>query len=134
MNIVGAAPCGRPLMESKPAGILVEKWLLKIESKFENVKIDKLIVMPNHIHLIILMEGDHVGSPLPKIINWFKTMTTNEYIQGVKDNIFPRFYKHVWQRNYFDHIIRNEEDYLRIWKNIDDNPAKWAEDEYFAKS
>ena len=37
----------------------------------------------------------------------------------------------LWQRSYFDHIIRNEEDYLRIWQYIDTNPAQWAEDEYY---
>ena len=40
-------------------------------------------------------------------------------------------YAQLWQRDFYDHIIRNETDYLNIWKYIDDNPAKWAEDEYY---
>ena len=39
--------------------------------------------------------------------------------------------KTLWQRSFYDHVIRNKEDYLHIWKYIDDNPAKWAEDEYY---
>lgn len=39
--------------------------------------------------------------------------------------------RRLWQRSYFDHVIRNEADYLRIWQYIDDNPAHWAEDEYY---
>lgn len=53
-------------------------------------------------------EGEHIGSPLHKIIQWFKTMTTNEYIKMAKQNILPPFEKRIWQRNYHDHIIRNE--------------------------
>jgi len=58
-------------------------------------------------------------------------MTTNEYIRGVKNGLYEPFEKRIWQRSYYDHIIRNGEDYLRIWKYIDENPLKWAEDEYY---
>ena len=51
-------------------------------------------------------------------------MTTNEYIRGVKAGIFPPFQKKIWQRGYYDHIIRNERDYLNIWTYIDQNPAR----------
>ncbi|WP_198265751.1 transposase [sulfur-oxidizing endosymbiont of Gigantopelta aegis] len=46
------------------------------------------------------------------LVQWFKTMTSNEYIRGVKQQGWPRFNKRLWQRNYWDHIIRNEEDYI----------------------
>lgn len=71
---------------------------------------------------------EHVGSPLPTIVQWFKTMTTNEYIRGVKNGQYPRFEKRVWQRNYWEHIVRNENEYLRISQYIINNPAKWAQD------
>ena len=89
--------------------------------------------MPNHIHMILFLEGDHAGSPLPKIVSWFKTMTTNAYIQGVKDNVFPPLEKQFWQRGYYDHIIRNDEDYLRTWQYIDSNPITWSEDNYYCR-
>ncbi len=89
--------------------------------------------MPNHIHFILIIEnttGEHTGSPLHEMIQWFKTQSTNAYIKGVKDNLFPPFDKHVWQRNYYDHVIRTEQDYLDIWQYIDTNPQKWADDPY----
>ena len=132
-EIVGATLCGRP---NKP-DLLAEKWILEIENKFSNTKINKYIIMPNHIHLILVMDnktGDHAGSPLHEIIDWYKTMTTNEYIRGVKNNLFPPFNKHVWQRGYYEHIIRNEISYNEIWEYIDTNPLKWELDCYHTQS
>ena len=72
-----------------------------------------------------------MGPPLQEVMDWYKTMTTNEYIRGVKVGIFPPFQKKIWQRGYYDHIIRNERDYLNIWTYIDQNSARWGGDEYF---
>ena len=68
--------------------------------------------------------GDHAGSPLRDIVGWFKTMTTNEYIANVKNNIFPPFDKKIWQRNYYEHIIRDERDYIETKEYILNNPLK----------
>jgi len=57
-------------------------------------------------------------------------MTTNEYIRGVKSGLYPPFNKRVWQRNYFERIIRDEAEYRIKWQYIDENPARWDEDEY----
>ena len=63
--------------------------------------------------------------------DWFKTMTTNEYIRGVKQSGWKRFDGKLWQRNYYEHIIRSTEEYERIAVYIIDNPAKWQEDKFF---
>ena len=86
--------------------------------------------MPDHIHFIIFNEGEHAGSPLPEIIKWFKTQTTNKYIKCVKRGLFQPFDKHIWQRNYYEHIIRNQNDYNEIWQYIDENPLNWEAHEY----
>lgn len=78
--------------------------------------------------------GRHTGRPLPDMVGWFKTMTTNAYIRGVKAGIYPRFKKKVWQRGYYEHIIRNDEDLYEAQKYIMDNPAKWYENKLFKKS
>ena len=72
--------------------------------------------------------GEHVGSPLYWVVQWFKTMTTNEYIRNVKQNNWRTFDKKLWQRNYWEHIIRNENEYQRIAQYIIDNPKKWDMD------
>ena len=56
-------------------------------------------------------------------------MTTNEYIHGVKQNGWTPFPGKLWQRNYYEHIIRNENDLSRIREYIFNNPANWANDD-----
>ena len=72
--------------------------------------------------------GEHVGSPLHRVIQWFKTMTTNEYIRGVKTLGWTPFDGKLWQRNYWEHIIRNENEYNRIAEYINNNPQNWDND------
>ena len=126
-EIVGAALCGRPDGADK----MIDKWLIETESKFSGIKIDKYVIMPNHIHFVVYIRGGHIGPPLHEIVGWFKTMTTNEYIRGVKSGLYPSFNKRIWQRNYYERIIRDETEYQRIWRYIDENPARWDEDKYF---
>ena len=121
---VGATLCGRPNNPHK----MVEKRLFEIPNKFSNTKIDYYVIMPDHIHFILFIEGDHTGSPLQDIIGWFKTMTTNDYIKGVKNKLYEPFNKHFWQRNYFEHVIRNENDLFECRKYIEQNLLKWIID------
>lgn len=120
---VGAHLCVRPDSPNK----IIIKWLFEIENKYKDVKIDKYVIMPDHIHFIIYLAGAHVGAPLPEIIKWFKTQTTNEYINVVKNGLLKPFNKHIWQRGYYEHIIRNDEDYKNVWQYIENNPLKIGE-------
>jgi len=132
---VGATLCGRPKTID-----MIECWIHEIPKKFNCVDIDYYVIMPDHVHLILILKDirdDHIGSPLqtsneeplkPKlgqILDWFKTMTTNEYIHLVKEGILPPFDHHVWQRGYYDHVIRNRDDLYECRKYIKNNPARW---------
>ncbi len=77
--------------------------------------------------------GEHVGSPLHRVVQWFKTMTTNEYIRGVKTLHWKRFDGKLWQRNYYEHVIRNGFAYGRIANYILNNPSKWHKDTFNAQ-
>lgn len=65
-----------------------------------------------------------------EVVGWFKTMVTNEYIKGVKNNIYSPFNKKLLQR-FFEHIIRNEQELYDIRKYIEENPIKWETDDYY---
>ena len=107
-----------------PQNKIIEKWLHELENKF-NVTIDKYVVMPDHIHMILIVDLErHVGRSLQDMMQWFKTMTTNEYIKSVKENVLPPFDKKVWQKSYYDHVIRDEDDYITKWNYIENNPVK----------
>ena len=127
-------------MELNIAGQIIKKWWLELPHKFPNIKNDEHIIMPNHFHGIITIvetnvgadlrvcpenQGEHIGSPLRKIIQWFKTMTTNEYIRGVKHNGLLSFHRKFWQRNYYEHVIRNEDELNKIREYIRNNPLRW---------
>jgi REP element-mobilizing transposase RayT len=88
------------------------------------------------------ISGGHVGPPLqgppqpdrptiPRIVQWFKTMATNEYIRGVKNLGWERFDGKLWQRNYYEHIIRDEKSFIAISEYIKNNPAKWIDDKFY---
>jgi REP element-mobilizing transposase RayT len=72
------------------------------------------------------------GASMSGVMDWFKTMTTNEYIRGVYRYGWGRFDNRLWLRSFYDHIVRNDADYLRIVDYIENNPRRWAEDRFFA--
>jgi putative transposase len=83
-----------------------------------------------------LEEGEHVGSPLRgdgvpvgRMVQWFKTMTTNEYIRGVKQQGWEPFDKRLWQRNYYEHIIRDQSALQYIRRYVRNNPKSWQTDQ-----
>lgn len=96
------------------------------EPKSDNVlgkpKPDNVLGEPNNVL------GEHIGSPLHRVVQWFKTMTTNHYIRGVKQHKWQPFDGKLWQRNYWEHIIRNNDDYQRIARYIMNNPKNWGND------
>ena len=67
--------------------------------------------------------------PISAMVQWFKTMTTNEYIRDVKQKNWSPFSKKLWQRNYYEHVIRDEESLNRVRQYIMDNPRNWTTDE-----
>ena len=73
-------------------------------------------------------EVEHTGSPLHNVVQWFKTMSTNEYIRGVKTLGWQRFEGKLWQRGYYEHIIRDQTSYDIISEYIHNNPQNWDTD------
>ena len=92
-------------------------------------------VVGNGMNVGANMEFAPTGSmgivSLPKIVQTFKRYTTIKYIKMVKQNLLSPFKKRVWQRNYYEHIIRDERSYLRIVEYIINNPLKWENDKYY---
>jgi len=69
---------------------------------------------------------------ISQIVQSFKRYSTLEYIKLVKDGVLPPFDKQIWQRSFYDHIIRNREDYDEIYKYIYENPIRWQADRFYA--
>ena len=117
------------------AGKMLEHWWKELPNKFSDMQLlDYWVIMPNHFHGIVCLnrskEQKEISS-LPEIIRWFKTMTTNAYIRGVKEYQWQQFPKKLWQRSYHDRIIRNESDLNRIREYVISNPALWQKDIFY---
>ena len=112
---------------------MVKKVYGEIIGKYDNVSSPISVVMPNHFHSIIIIERNdtEVVPSISKIVQEFKRYTTCEYIKLVKNGILKPFDKRIWQRSFYDHIIRNENDFNEIWMYIENNPLKWQEDCYY---
>lgn len=116
---------GFPVPKLTAYGSIVKEYINETENKYKSVRIDKYIIMPNHIHLLIrISKTDGTGNPSPtlsKIMGWFKYQTTRS-INSARHNQIGTA---VWQRSYYDHIIRNQHDYNEVWEYIDNNCLKW---------
>jgi len=133
-EVVGRYDSGAPYVQLSKYGLVAQKYLEQIELSYQNVFVDKYVVMPNHIHILIRISQDIItpingGAPrssrptsmISRILTAFKKLTNKEF----------RF--NMWQDSFHDHIIRNEEDYLKYLQYIENNPAKWTEDKYYKK-
>lgn len=79
-------------------------------------------------------QGGHAGPPLHEVVQWFKTMTTNAYFRGVKEQSWPPVNKRLWQRNYYEHIIRDDAELNDCSDYIINNPLNWHTDENYEES
>ena len=119
--IVGEGLCALPQNILTPIGNEIKKSIQYINDNYIGVKIEKYVIMPNHIHLIVILgdAGGRGNPPLQQVIGQLKSYITNKFVN---------FH---WQRSYHDHIIRGEKDYQKIWEYIDTNVIKWEQDCFY---
>jgi len=135
------------VMQSNDAGRMVREAWDELSNHYASVESDAFVVMPNHVHGIVFVGAGPCARPepegqpqgvaptetasvlsLPDIVHRFKTLTTKQYIDGVKRFAWQPFAGQFWQRNYFEHIIRSEKSLQGIRQYIVDNPARWEFD------
>ena len=104
-------------------GFLAEHGILEIGKHFTNVRIDKYAVMPNHVHMILVLEPG--SAALLIILGQYKSYVTKQ-IHAEEPEL------RMWQASYHDHVIRNQKSYENIWLYIHANPANWEKDCFFA--
>jgi putative transposase len=128
-------------------GQMVESVWRQLPQHYPRVEVDTFVVMANHVHGIIVLVGAGLvgagpracpdsGRPqgvaptmsLPDVIHRFKSLTTARYRRGVLQDGWQPFPGRLWQRNYYEHIVRNEEELDRVRQYIIDNPSRWEDD------
>jgi putative transposase len=125
-------------------GAMVQDTLRQMPSHYSGCQLDTFVVMPNHVHGIILISacprtGQAQGSgqargPAPTtlslgdLVHRFKSLTTARYRQGIAARGWPALSGKLWQRNYYEHIVRNDDELLKIREYIVTNPIRWETD------
>lgn len=130
-------------MQLNNAGNMVQTIWNEIPIYYSGIDIDEFIIMPNHIHGIIVIVGvgprayPDLEQPqgvaptlsLSDIMHRFKTLSTKRYIDGVHQYSWPLFAGKLWQRNYWERIVRNELELNNMREYIYNNPAQWETDQ-----
>ena len=131
VRTVGRDDPGAPLAECRllPKGEIVKNYIESIPDAYPGAVVEKYCIMPNHVHILLAFYEDderRTGSSrptqrLPRVVAALKRFSNRD--TGQK----------LWQKGYYEHIIRDDNDLLIHWQYIDQNPARWAEDEYNAE-
>ncbi len=109
-------------------GEVVDKYIKQMINFYDNICIDKYVIMPNHIHLLISISDHQSGtSRTPSPTN----SVISKLISTLKRFCNKKYDKNIWQRSYHDHIIRDKEDYDMIWQYIDTNVIRWKNDCFY---
>ena len=111
-------PTARAQVHLRPPGAIANKYIYNIPSVYTGVRLDKYVIMPNHIHLLLFLEPEASVS-ISTIVRSLKRMTCKEFGSS------------FWQDSFYDVVIRNDTMYRCEWEYIDENPDKWAEDQLY---
>ena len=121
---------GFPVPQLTKRGQIVDDYIKNINMKYSCVTVSEYVIMPNHVHLLLFIDNNGTGNPSPtvgNIIGWFKYNTTKSVNEEYKSAG-----NKLWQRSYYDHIIRDKKDYDEKLNYILSNPLKWLDDEYYS--
>ncbi len=126
-HIVGDGVLDIPKNVLTDYGKIADNYINQMDKFYNNISVAKYIIMPNHIHLLLIINNGTSRTPSPtnsvisKFVSTFKKFCNKEY--G----------KNIWQRSFHDHIIRGEKDYLGIWEYINSNTQKRQTDCLYTK-
>ena len=102
-------------------GKIAEQQLLMLEDRFQNLTVDQYVIMPDHVHIVLFVENG--GSPRTSTPTR-QTASVSHFVSTLKRFCNKEYGENVWQRGFYDHVIRGQEDYEEIVKYILENPAR----------
>ena len=125
-DIVGGGAHDSPKNILSNKGKIVEKYIISTNN-IPEITVDKYVIMPNHIHLLLSVKNENGTSKAPSPTNNLIPHCVSTLKRFVNNEIG----ENIWQRSFHDHIIRGENDYLKILSYIENNPQKWNEDCFY---
>lgn len=118
LELLGKIKSENNVIELTKEGNTAKQNINNIEKRYENIIIDEYVVMPNHIHMILIIKSKAKNN-LSRIIKQYKRSISKEIGYS------------IWQKSFYEHIIRNEKEYMQIKEYIQNNIKNWKEDKYF---
>lgn len=115
-------------MQRNGAGDMVAD-ALRATTRLVEATLDEYVVMPDHLHFIVVLPG--TDASLPDVVPRYKTWTTRRYRAGVASSGWRPYSRHLWQRGYYDRVIRSDTELDALRDYIRDNPARWHHDRYY---
>jgi REP element-mobilizing transposase RayT len=125
-NIAVGAIINRPQAQISEYGVVVDKAINEISIRYPQIMVNKYVIMPNHIHMILAINNDDNGRLL------IAPTSISTAVQQLKRHVSKQIGFSLWHTGFHDRILRNREEYQVRWQYIDSNPARWAEDEYYS--
>ena len=107
--------------------MICTQWL-SLPERFSGLTLDECVVMPKHFHGLLVLDAAAQSTGVGQVIGAWKSLTTNRYMAGVRTAGWPAFPRRLWQRNYWEHIVRSDEALVNIREYIASNPAHWEKD------
>jgi len=139
--IVGTGVLGGPHNNLTEYGNIADRYIINMNNFYNNISVDKYVIMPNHIHLLIRIIEDKKnetkhncgknGPPRTSVPT--RDSVISRFVSTFKRFCNKEVGENIWQYRSHDHIIRNEKEYQKIWEYIETNPLKWEEDCFNAK-
>ncbi len=116
-------------MQLNEAGKMIQSVWQEIPIYYRGWSLDVFQVMPNHVHgILTILEASDTTLSLSDIIHRYKVLTTKKYIDGVKKHHWKPFEGKLWQRSYYEHILRHEDALYKAQEYIINNPINWPKD------
>jgi len=124
-TVVGAITDRPAYVQLTAAGEKVENAINGISEHYPNVCVEKYVIMPNHIHILLLIDTLHGRSVIAP--------TVSTVIRHMKGFATRQIGRNIFQKSFHDHIIRDDAHYRMIWQYIDTNPARWQQDCFYTE-
>ncbi len=117
---VGTGVLDCPKIQLLEFGKIVDKYVKQLNGFYDNVTVEKYVIMPDHIHLLLTVKNTIGMSGTPSPTN----NIISAWVSTLKRFVNKEIGQNIFQRSYYDHVIRNQQDFNEIWEYIESNPLK----------
>ena len=122
-RIVGGDVLDAPKINLSAYGEIADKYINQLNNFYEDICVDKYVIMPNHIHLLLSITENGASRTSPPTV---QHSSVSRFVSTFKRFCNKECGANIWQRHFYDHVIRNQRDYDEIWQYIENNPRKWV--------